>query len=776
MKRDVSHYSGRVHTVFFADEEKAFYILRMTLDAEYQSGGLTTVTVKGEVPGLKIGIGTWFGWEAVGVEDPVYGPQQKVVRAPVIQGEWTPEIAGRILLGQGVGASLVEKLRNHLGEDMVAALNDAERVRTVPGFTRNTAEHVSGRWAVARAHYRALEFLGDLGLPQGRIKQVWQLFGDKAQEVLSTNPWALVQMDGVTFADADAVAERLSLPCAPNNPLRVRGAVLQASNAGRGYGHLYSSTGDLLEAVRTCDPLMADGDIARALKGLADEGLLVLDRNTQPGTVAVYDPWSHKLEAESARLLVERRTTAALSEQARARYIKALGDDGSELSLGEAVTMALARVSAASGLTLATLQEQGVVNALTEPVSVLTGLPGTGKTTALRAVILLLQEAGVQALILAPTGIAAKRVSSVTGAPASTIHRAFQAKGIEGGKRAATYSGVTGASDKGSDADGSDEVWGYSEGRPHPAEIVIVDESSMVDQHVLYRILTCTRKDARLVFVGDAAQLPSVGPGNVLKSLVGSGLFPTVSLTEIYRQGGASPIVIAAHAVHRGEVPEAPVGTDFALYPMQDEVTIAQALVAMSLKLYGARIQFQVLSPRHSGTVGVTLLNQRLREALNPKQPGLQEVRFGGEVLREDDRVMVVKNNYKLGVFNGDLAKVASIDRKAKEIEIKVHGPPVQHVRIPFSEAVSLLRLAYAVTVHKVQGLEFDVILMPMVTSFGRQLRRNLFYTAITRARKKVALVGQYAALARAVNDSQEEARNTLFLQRLLGANAVTSA
>ena len=218
------------------------------------------------------------------------------------------------------------------------------------------------------------------------------------------------------------------------------------------------------------------------------------------------------------------------------------------------------------------------------------------------------------------------------------------------------------------------------------------------------------------------------------------------------------------------------MGTDFALYPVQDETAIAEALVAMSKRLYGARVQFQVLSPRHGGAVGVTALNQRLREALNPKQPGLQEVSLGGEVLREDDRVMVVKNNYKLGVYNGDVAKVATIDRKTKEIEIKIHGPPVQHVRIPFAEAASLLRLAYAVTVHKCQGQEYNVILMPMVTSFGRQLRRNLFYTAITRARKKVALVGQYAALARAVNDSQEEARNTLFLQRLCNANVAPKA
>jgi exodeoxyribonuclease V alpha subunit len=380
----------------------------------------------------------------------------------------------------------------------------------------------------------------------------------------------------------------------------------------------------------------------------------------------------------------------------------------------------------------------------------------------------LLHEAGVQPLVVAPTGIAAKRVASVTGVTASTIHRAFKAKGIENeGGREATYAGVVGERGEGALSDGSDEEWGYGPGKPHPAEVVVIDESSMVDQAVLYRVLSCTRPDTRLVFVGDAAQLPSVGAGNVLRDLIASEQFPTVALTEVFRQADTSPIVTAAHDIFHGRVPEAPVKSDFSLIPLADEEEVLKTILSLSEKLYGQRANFQVLSPRHAGTLGVTNLNTRLRAILNPAQHGLNEVTLGGETLREGDRVIVCKNDYKLGVFNGDVAKVNFIDKNAKEIEIKIHGPPVMLVRIPRSSAGTLLRLAYAVTVHRCQGLEYDMVVMPIVDGFAHQLQRNLFYTAITRAKKKVLLVGTHRAMERAVLNNREDARNTLFAARL---------
>lgn len=767
MKAPELYFSGRVQTVVYENSDSAYYVLRVMLDEGSDEGGGNLVSVTGEIPGLRVQVGSWFGFEARWVNDPKYGRQLKVTRAPVIRGGWDGTTCEKILVSQGIGPGIAQRLRAALGEDMVGLLADPVKVGAVEGITPFLAEMIVGKWRAVRAQFMTLEFLADLGLPSGRVRQIFSIFGDEASAVLSSNPWALTQVDGVTFADSDLVARRLKLDCTAGNPLRVQGAVLHACRSARGFGHLYVSSGDLLRGVRQLDPLFTDSDIADAVRELASRELLVADRTTAPGTLALYEPWLYRIEVDSARLLNERRLSAVMEESVRSRCVQNLVGEESTLSLREAGRQYLEVVRSSGGITLSELQQESVLNALEHPVTLITGLPGTGKTTCLRMAVSLLREAGLSVLIVAPTGIAAKRVSSVTGSVASTIHRAFGARGIGGEKREATYAGVVGEADSDVKADGSDEVWSYGPSNPHPAEVVIVDESSMLDQHVLYRVLSCTRPQARLVFVGDAAQLPSVGPGRVLRDLMDSKLYSTVSLTEIYRQADTSPIIRAAHDIHAGRVPEAPLGSDFCLLPLETDNAVADAVVRVAVRLYETRTNFQVLSPRHGGSVGVTALNTRLRELLNPRQPSLQEVSLGSEVLREGDRVMVVANDYTLSVFNGDVGKVVAIDRRASEIEVKIHGPPAVLVRVPYKKAKSLLRLAYAVTVHRCQGLEYDVIVMPMVRSFAHQLQRNLIYTAVTRAKRRVYLVGSSGALAVGVANDREGARNTLFRQRL---------
>lgn len=780
------YFSGRVHSVIFENEASAFYILRMLLDSgtdkalsdesDFDLSDKGSVVVRGDVPGMSVSVGTWFGFEAKWDVHPTFGRQLRILRAPVMKKDWDADTCEKILLSQGVGATIAAKLRAEFGEDLAQSLLDLEKIESVAGLTKFSAAHVHSRWLAARAHFKALEFLNDLGLPQGRIRQIWAMFGDKAQEVLALNPWALVQIEGVTFSDADGVAKRLHLDTSATNLFRIEGAVLHACRSGKGFGHLFASSAEVLNVVKTIDPDFQDSNIALAIKNLAKEGHLVVDREAREGTIAIYDPWSYRIEKEASRLLLDRREKAKISPTNEAAYIRALLGEGETAdTFAEAVDLALERLGSSGSISLSSEQAKGVRNSLVEPVSVISGLPGTGKTTSLRMAVALLQEAGIPFLVVAPTGIAAKRVSSVTGAVASTIHRAFKSQGISGSSRDATYAGVVGESEGLAGSDGSSEEWGYGLDNPHPAEVIIADESSMIDQHLLFRILTCSRPDARLVFVGDAAQLPSVGPGNVLRDLISSRLFPTVALTEIFRQSDTSPIIHAAHAIHRGDVPEAPRGTDFAMVEMGDDETVADIIVAGAEKLFKnsnnkgqVATTFQVLSPRHSGPVGVTALNSRLRELLNPKSSSLLEMKIGSEIIREEDRIMVVRNDYKLGVFNGDVGKVVAIDRKAKEVEIKIHGPPILHVKVPFAKVPLILRLAYAITVHKSQGQEYDVILMPVVNSFAHQLQRNLLYTAVTRAKKKVVLVGTRSALVRAVANERESARNSLFKDRLI--------
>jgi len=774
------YFSGRVHTVVFEDPAQGFYILKMVLDpAAGAALDATAVsfpaTVRGHVPGIGVKIGTWFGFDAEWTTHKEYGRQLVIKKAPVFKGNWDADTVEQMLSGNGVGLRILSRLRLGAGsdEDFVKNLGDVPKMAEILGETF-AAQYVANQWQFVRAYFQAIVFLNDLGLPPGKIKQVWTTFGDEAQKVLSENPWALVRVEGISFEQADEIASRLGIPM--DSPERVKGAALHACRNNLSFGHLFLTATQVHVDIEGRIPGVGAPAVAVVLGDLHKTKLLVVDRATRPGTTAIYDPKAFDMEKGAADLLAVRAVKASFFAKGgagSAPYIKALANAGPKAGaeagkkrpkLRKVVEAAVADWAASEKLALGEAQRQGVVNALVEPVSILTGLPGTGKTTSLRAVVRILQEAGIPFLLCAPTGIAAKKLASVTGAHAYTIHRAFDARGSSDDRRESTYSGIVGDSD-GTKAGGFDEIgsWGYGGGNTHVADVVIVDESSMLDQHLVWRILTCTAEKCRVVFVGDAAQLPSVGPGNVLRDLVSSKVFPTTDL-----QKGESPIVDAAHAIFRGDVPDCQPPSDFSLVQVSGEDAVLSVILQSARKLYDARANFQILSPRHQGTVGVTNLNVKLRELLNPSHPGLQEIKVGDEAVREDDRIMIVRNDYKLGVYNGDVGKVSKIDRRLKEVELKIFGESPLYVKVPFKDVGNLVRLAYACTVHKAQGLEYDVIVMPLVVGFRQQLQRNLLYTAVTRAKKKVLLVGEVPALAAAVSNDREDLRNTLFRDRLV--------
>ena len=773
------YFSGRVVSVRF-NNSQSYYVVDMHIEDEAKAStspaAFKTTTVRGNIPGLDVKVGVWFGFEGHWEDHDRYGRQLVIDKAPIIQGQWDAETAIKMLEGHGVGTQVCQRLFEQFGDELLDNIADVEALQTVSGISELTAEFIVSRWHAVRSMFQSLEFLSDLRLPKGKVDQIYSHFGDDAQQKLSEDPWSLVQIDGISFEQADEVARRLGLK---NNALqRLKGVALYTCKVRRGMGHLYLNSGELKSGMKRYIPDLKTKDLATTCKSLHDENLLVIDNKTKKGTTAIYEPWFHEVEVISSELFAARATEAKFEGENLTEYIQKLTSVGPKTEKAAKLKDAKFRTVAKcaieewcfhSKIELAKDQLEGAVNALTEPVSILRGLPGTGKTTTLRVVVKVLQDAEIPFLLVAPTGIAAKRITSVTGAEASTIHRAFRAAAVsKDDERESTYAGIIGFSEGGVDADGSSEFWGYSNHQPHPAEVVICDESSMVDQHLLFRLLTCTGKNCRLVFVGDAAQLPSVGPGNVLQDMIDSAQFPVVNLTEIFRQDEASDIIIAAHAINRGDVPTFDEKSkDFRFIEIRNEDKILESLLATVRKLYEKKANFQVLSPRHAGTLGVTNLNLRIRELLNPKQPGLREMRLGSETIREGDRIMVSKNNYTYEIFNGDVGKVVRLDQKAKEVEIKIHGPPVMHIRMPFKDAPSHLRMAYAITVHKSQGQEYDVILMPWSTDFRHQLQRNLIYTAITRARKKVLLIGHPEALKKAVDNNKADTRNTLFPARL---------
>jgi exodeoxyribonuclease V alpha subunit len=761
----MAYFSGRVHSISFRGDND-FFILKMQLDESNHK----IVSVLGDVPGIGVQIGTWFGFEAEWGEHPKFGMQLKILKAPIFKSGFDLETVRGLLAGEGVPSTVIKALEQAFGETLPQVISDPSRLTTVSGISLALATDIAEKWQAAVTYIHTLNHLSDLGIPAGKIKKIWAMFGDKSEEVLSTNPWSLVKVSGITFATADAVASKLGLR-QDLDPRRVGACIVYCLREMRQAGHLFALSGELKhEVTQLIKECTTDAFAAAAKSLVADKGL-ILDKVTKPGVLALYDPYLYFLEDESAAKLAERQTTA-LGESQLERLRQYVSDgQGSHMDLDPKALAAKALEiwGSQAKMVLSEDQKRGALNALTEPVSILTGLPGTGKTTSLKAAVQILSDAGVDVLLVAPTGIAAKRLQSTTGHTASTIHRAFMGRPGSSNERAATYAGVQATSeDDDEDLVDDSSFWEYTEDNPHPADIVFIDESSMLDQRLIYRILVSTSKQCRIVFVGDYAQLPSVGPGNVLRDLIRSGIFPCVKLSEIFRQKDTSAIVTAAHAIVKGQVP--PISGDFVFIDKMTDEEVFLEVVDQAVALYDQRVtrSFQVLSPRHMSVIGVSNLNETLRERINPGAGDRVEFKIGSAVVREKDRVMIVKNDYNRRVFNGDTGKVDTIDKAAGTVQIMVWDDPPRLVEFEIKECGKMLRLAYACTIHKSQGLEYDYIILPLTMSLGHQLQRNLLYTAITRAKEKVILVGSRSALKKAVLNDREASRNTMFAERLI--------
>jgi exodeoxyribonuclease V alpha subunit len=463
-----------------------------------------------------------------------------------------------------------------------------------------------------------------------------------------------------------------------------------------------------------------------AVEGLAAEGAVVVDGE------AVYLPEYFRYEREAATMLAEFLTPVQLEVEPLAF---------------------LDEYERSHRIDLSNAQKEAVEKLLTSRVLVLTGLPGTGKTTVVKTFVNLFQAAGLSFRQMAPTGIAAKRMASVTGKESATIHRTF---GYDG------------------------ETWAFNRANKYTIDAVIIDEMSMVDIELFFRILDALHPSTILVFVGDDAQLPSVGPGNVLRELLACPAIPNVRLTQIFRQSAKGGIVTNSHRINGGEsldLDEKDPTSEFRFIPLENEEKAAHLIVEMAAKLKARDANFQVLSPKYEGSVGVDALNTQMRDKLNPAV-GQPEWAAGDFSLREGDRVMVVKNDYQLGIYNGDMAKVNSFSRE--DVVIKIHGiGPMDvdtYVRVPKSEAPYKLCLAYAVTVHKSQGSEWETVILPIARTQRRMLQRNLLYTAVTRAKKKLWLIGHADAVGRAIANDMVVQRNTMLARAIAEAQAAVVA
>lgn len=891
-------YSGLIESVTFENVDDSYYVVKCRLDkpSRWEDGTAQSVVVlQGTILGIVVKPGTWIRFEGKAVQHAKYGWQFQIIRAPVGSTVWAPQEICHLLEGVGVQGVLTRVLRRELGDDLQAGLEDVERLSQINGFDVQTAQFLRDKWMGLKGQYQALTFLQELGLHPARLKAIWKTLGDQAPRLIAENPWCLLRVDGIDLRQADSVAVRLGF--ALDRDERLAGVVLHTCRNARSYGHMFVTLSQVVQDTQRSFPDATQAQITNQLVAFHKNGDIKLDRHGRG--YAVYEPWFYDLEAEGARLLQERVAVCRFATpEAERDFCLALGNTGPKTrtvaqeggTVQETVDAAVAEWQEQTGMRLSANQLLAVVNGLTKPVSVMTGLPGTGKSTSSKAVCQILIQAGMTVLLCAPTGIAAKRLQQVTGHEAKTIHLAFSAKSDGEGEpsRDSNYAGVTDDGDRFL-SDGREGKWGYGPGNPHPADFVIIDEVSMLDANLLYRVLSCTKPTASIMLVGDAAQLPSVGPGDVLRSIIKSGKVPTVALTEIYRQALTSYIVEAAHMINAGSVPEV-TRPDFLLSQADREETILSNLLKVASTLSSQGTDFQVMSPKHTGTLGVTNLNQELRKIINPPETFKQEYAMGSESLREGDRVMVVKNNYRIGIVNGDIGKVLRIDR-ANKVVVTQFG--ADQVEIPLGDVKDFLRMAYATTIHKCvspdtwvttdlglqqigsiapsgnvltdrgmkpycnwkqnpetlcyvietdsghtltmtsghemvvwspdqdrtvpardlevgdlllsvqgwvpvtairrdvsatvcievpdghrfvqndlvgsncQGQEMDIVLLPLHMSFRHQLQRNLLYTAVTRAKKRVFLFGQHAAFTAAIQNSTVDQRNTLLADRI---------
>ncbi len=623
---------------------------------------------------------------------------------------------------KGIGPETARRLVERFGADTLKVIDETpERLLEVPGIGKKRFQQILKEWQEHQEAREVLVGLQGLGLSMAFATRIYKHYGSQAMEVVTTNPYQLaLEVDGIGFLTADRLAGKLNLD--PLAPTRLAAGLIHTIDTMGADGHVYCPEESLLR--QTAELLRTpEAPMAITLQSLVQEGRLVV-RDLPEGR-AVYKRPAWVAETGVARAL---------------SLLKLMAAPPPPLHLQDL----LDQVQQERRLELSPEQAQAVAAAFKEKTLIITGGPGTGKTTIISCILDTYRHLGARVLLMAPTGRAAKRLSETTGAEAKTIHRALEFSPQDGGFR-------------------------RNAAEPLNADVVVVDEMSMVDTYLMYHLLKAIAPPARLIMVGDAHQLPSVGPGNVLKDLIDSEVVPVARLTQIYRQARESLIVVNAHRINQGAFPVLPQrfgATDFVFLEFTEPEALHRRLISLATLELPRRYGFdsvkdiQVITPMHRGGLGVAALNQELQRTLNPNSPAWT---WGDRHFRRYDKVMQLRNNYYKEVFNGDQGQVWGYDAEAGQLQVKFDGRLVTYESGEREE----LTLAYAVTVHKAQGSEFPAVLLVLTTQHYMLLQRNLLYTALTRGRRLVVVLGSKRALGMAISNDRPIRRFT-YLAALL--------
>lgn len=636
---------------------------------------------------------------------------------------------------KGIGPHLAGRIVGRFKEDTFNVIElNPERLLEVPGIGADRKNRITSAWEEQKQIKEIMVFLHGHGVSTNLAVKIYKTYGDSALEIVQKNPYQLERdIYGVGFKTADRIAQALGLPL--EHPSRIEAGIVFALNETINEGHVYAPKESL--AQRAIELLgVSEELIAPALERLAQ------DDRIRPEMI----PLQGKKDGKATQAVTETQATYGTP----VIYLTPLyfGEKGVAerlrmLAKAKSSSKAQSQVTFPDG-NLSEEQQTAVNMALAHPVSILTGGPGTGKTTCLKALITTLEAQYKKYALTSPTGRAAKRLSEATGHGASTIHRLLEYSPMEGFK--------------------------HNDENPLKLDFLVVDEASMLDLLLTNHLLKAVRLGTHVLFVGDVDQLPSVGAGDVLRNLISSGIAPVTRLNTIFRQAADSKIITNAHLINQGKFPIFSQDSgDFFLFPADDAITAADWIIEIVTERIPQKFGFnaihdiQVLAPIYRGPAGVTALNERLQEKLNPPASNKLERRLYGTIFRLGDKVMQTQNNYDKDVYNGDIGFIHSMDIIEQTLTVDFDGRSATY---DWSEA-DQLALAYTVSVHKAQGSEFPVVVMPIVTQHYTMLQRNLLYTAITRARKLCVLAGSRRAIGMAVYNNKVAHRFTALEWRL---------
>jgi exodeoxyribonuclease V alpha subunit len=725
----------KIVNIVFVNRQTGFFVLKAIQDGSHKQ-----VTVRGSVLGLNISTGLKLKCKGKYEDNPTYGRQFHAVMCEVVpeQGK-TGVITYLTNHVKSVGPVTASRLYDTFGDDLLRVLDEEpDRIKEIPFLTRTQITSLLLEWNTASAARTTTIFLTDLGLSNSQVKSILTVFGIDVRKIIEKNPYSLSTCPGIGFVTADQVARKLGVKA--DDKRRLRAIILfLMEDLAKSEGHVYVTSSQIFEHAKkvfkrnNIEPFSHSEYISEPLFYIelsnmkADKDVIANDSN-------LYLPhhWLH--ESESAKQI-----SAMLNE------------GGTDIDINSLIS----EFEASKKLTLSDEQRIALSLLRNSRMCVISGYPGTGKTTLVSAFVHIFEHMNLDYILLSPTGIASKRLSQVTGKPAYTIHRAL-----------------------GCDQDGN---WEFNAANKYVVDAVIVDEMSMVDASTFYHLITALPPTTVVVLVGDTAQLPSVGAGYVLHELMRCEHVPRVSLTRIYRQEGCSDIVEMAHAVLRGDDVDTSFRkkSEFIFLPVSSGSVMQEVIKLTSLMKSRAdahpadALTFQVIAPMYNGSLGVNELNKQLRKTLNNDfiAENTRKIKHGEVDIYEGDRIMITKNNYDRMIFNGDVGKVQRISIKQDEVEVRIFNWFDAESRVPryvdkiftfkVEEARTMMKVAYACTVHKCQGQEFDYVVMPMTTEYGVMLYRNLIYTAITRAKKKVFIFGDPVAFKFAVENDRETIRNS---------------